>query len=171
MTEELKALSRRIQALEDISAIKELKAAYWTNLDRQRFDDVRDCFLPKGAVIDMEGVPRCNDREDFLKIVQTQGGKPGTYNMHHGHNARIKMTGPDTAEGMWDSFFYGIDVGTRVTIQLSGEYNDVYVREGGRWWIKTLRFRQTSFMMQTIDEKGQPTVVSLGEANLQAFGN
>lgn len=91
------------------------------------------------------------------------------YNMHHGHNARIKLTGPDTAEGKWDSYYYGIDVNTRTTIQLSGEYDDVYVREGGRWWIKTLRFRQTSFMMQKVDDNGQIKVVSLGTPDPNAF--
>ena len=169
MSDDLKDLSRRIAALEDIAAIKELKFNYWNHLDGVRLEEVRACFVPKGAVIDMEGIPRCEDREAFLKIVKEQAGKPGTYNMHHGHNARIRLTGPDTAEGKWDSYFYGIDVGARTTIQLSGEYDDVYVRDQGRWWIKSLRFRQTSFMMQTIDEKGHPTVVSLGTPNPDAF--
>lgn len=171
MTNELADLKRRIAALEDVSAIKELKSRYWSSLDRQRFDDVRACFVAKGAVIDMEGIPRCEDREAFLRIITDQGGRPGVYNMHHGHNARITLTGSDTAAGMWDSFFYGIDVGTRTTIQLSGEYDDLYVRDQGRWWIKTMKFRQTSFLMQKVDDMGQPTIVSLGEANLQAFGN
>jgi hypothetical protein len=169
MTEDLKALIQRVAALEDIAAIKDLKYNYWNHLDGVRLEQVRDCFVAQGAIIDMEGIPRCEDREAFLTIVKAQAGKPGSYNMHHGHNARIKITGPDSAEGKWDSYYYGIDTVNRTTIQLSGEYDDVYVRAGGRWWIKSLRFVQTSFMMQTVDDKGQIKVVSLGKPDPNAF--
>jgi hypothetical protein len=166
---DMKALAQRVAALEDVAAIKDLKYNYWNHLDGYRLDQVRDCFVAKGALIEMEGIPRCEDREAFVQIAKEQGGRPGMYNMHHGHNARITLTGPDTAAGKWDSYYYGIDVNTRTTIQLSGEYDDVYVREGGRWWIKTLRFRQTSIMMQKVDENGQIKVVSLGTPDPNAF--
>jgi hypothetical protein len=165
----MKALAQRVATLEAVADIKDLKFNYWNHLDGYRLDQVRECFVAKGAIIDMEGIPRCEGRDAFIEIARAQGGRPGMYNMHHGHNARIKLTGPDTAEGRWDSYYYGIDVNARTTIQLSGEYDDIYVREGGRWWIKSLHFRQTSFMMQKVDEQGQIKVVSLGKPDPNAF--
>lgn len=163
-------LARRVEVLEHINAIKDLKARYWSSVDRQRLDDVRDCFAAEGAVIDFEGVARCETREAFIAVIKEQGCRPGLYNMHHGQNPRIQVTGPAEAKGAWDVYFFSIDAAARITIQMSGEYDDRYVLKDGRWWIQTTRFRQTSFLMQKIDENGAPTVTSLGEQNLQAFG-
>jgi hypothetical protein len=162
MTATLSDLESRLAALEHINEIKELKARYWSSVDRQRLDAVRACFVEHGAIIDMEGIPPCSDREDFIKVMTAQGGKPGFHSMHSGQNPIITLTGPDTATGVWDAFFVGIDMAQRLTIQLSGEYNDVYVRAGGRWLIQVQKFRQTSLLIQNIAEDGSPTVVSFG---------
>jgi hypothetical protein len=171
MEPSLTELARRVETLEHVNAIKELKARYWTAMDRQKLDEARDCFVATGAVVDFEGVPLCNDRDAFIEVVRAQGCRPGLYNMHHGQNPRIKITGPAEAEGLWDVNFRSIDAVSRITIQMSGDYVDRYVLENGRWLIQKTQFRQTSFLMQKIDEKGAPTVVTLGEANLHAFGN
>jgi len=163
-------LLKRIETLEHVNAIKDLKARYWTSVDRQRLDDVRDCFVPEGAVVDFDGVPRCENRDAFIAIIREQGCRPGLYNMHHGQNPRIRVTGPAEATGLWDVYFFSIDAGARITIQMSGDYEDRYVLQGGRWMIQSTRFRQTSFLMQKIDEKGCPTVITLGQQNLHAFG-
>jgi hypothetical protein len=128
-------LEKRIAALESVAAIKDLKIHYWRSLDQRHFDEVRACFTPD-AVIDMEGIPKCENRESFMNIVTSQGQKAGVYNMHHGHHPRIKLAG-DAATGTWESYFHGIDVGARTIIQLSGEYHDTYVRQNGRWLIKS----------------------------------
>ena len=52
----LSELEARLTALEHINAIKEVQARYWLSVDRQRLDEVRDCFVETGAVIDMEGI-------------------------------------------------------------------------------------------------------------------
>lgn len=57
MTDDVKALAQRVAALEDIAAIKDLKFNYWNHLDGYRLDQVRDCFIAKGALIEMEEIP------------------------------------------------------------------------------------------------------------------
>ena len=91
--------------------------------------------------------------------------------MHHGQNPRIRMTGANEAEGLWDVYFASVDTVDRTTIQMSGGYVDRYVYQDGRWWIASTQFRQTSFLMQKFDEKGVPSVVSLGDADEHAFGS
>ncbi|MDB5393146.1 MAG: nuclear transport factor 2 family protein [Rhodospirillales bacterium] len=162
MATTLADLEARLTAMEHIAAIKELQSRYWHNVDRQKLDDVRNCFVEIGAVIDMQGVPPCNDREDFIKVLKANGGKPGFHSLHTGNNPFITLTGPDTAYGVWDAFFIGIDVGDRLTYQLSGEYKNNYVLKDDRWYIQTQRFLQTSLLVQSIAEDGSPKVVTFG---------
>jgi hypothetical protein len=116
----------------------------------------------------MEGVA-CRQRDEFIDYVRRASDRPGLFNLHAGQNPRISATGIDRAEGRWDVFFTSIDVGARLTIQMTGEYFDGYVRREGHWLIDSLTFRQTSFLMQRIDEHGVPHVLSLGRSNDAAF--
>jgi hypothetical protein len=169
MTASLSDLEARIMRMEQIAAIKELQQRYWTSVDRQKLDTVRDCFVAAGAVIDMQGVPPCADREDFIAVLKAQGGKPGFHSLHTGNNPVITLTGADTAAGVWDAFFIGIDVGDRLTYQLSGEYNNRYVLQDGRWFIQVQHFRQTSLLVQKIAEDGTPTVLTFGRPDPAVF--
>jgi len=101
----------------------------------------------------MEGVPPCKDRDDFIKVLKANGGKPGFYSLHTGNNPFIKITGAVHAEGIWDAFFVGIDVPDRLTYQLTGQYNCKYVLRNGRWYIQVQQFRQTSLLINKLDEK------------------
>jgi hypothetical protein len=163
-------LEARIVALEHIDAIKELQYRYWHSVDRQKLDDVRDCFVDNGVTIDMEGVPPCKTREDFIAVLKANGGKPGFHSLHTGNNPFIKITGAVHAEGIWDAFFVGIDVPDRLTYQLSGQYNCRYVLRNGRWYIQTQKFRQTSLLVQTIGEDGTPKIVTFGLPDASVFG-
>ena len=165
----LPELEARIVALEHINAIKDVQYRYWHSVDRQLLDDVRDCFIENGAVIDMEGVPPCNTREDFIKVLKAQGGKPGFYSLHTGNNPAIKITGAVHAEGTWDALFVGIDVGDRLTYQLTGQYTNKYVLRNYRWYIQVQHFRQTSLLIKKIDEDGSSKVVTFGMPDKSVF--
>jgi hypothetical protein len=165
----LPELEARIVALEHINAIKEVQHRYWHSVDRQMLDDVRDCFIENGAVIDMEGVPPCNSREDFIAVLKAQGGKPGFYSLHTGNNPFVKITGAVAAEGVWDAFFVGIDVGDRLTYQLTGQYNCTYVLRNGRWYIKTQKFRQTSLLIKKVAEDGSEKIITFGMPDGKVF--
>ncbi len=163
----IEALEQRLRDVEDGIAIRDLKTRYWCALDRLELEVVRAC-LTVDARIDMEGVA-CHRRDEFIDYVQRASDRDGLFNLHAGQNPRISVTGGDQAEGRWDVFFTSIDVGARLTIQMTGEYSDTYVRRDGRWLIDSLTFRQTSFLMQRIDERGVPQVLSLGRSNDAAF--
>lgn len=164
---DIKLLEQRLRDVEDGIAIRELKTRYWAALDRLELEAVRAC-LAVDAHIDMEGVA-CHRRDEFIDYVRRASDRPGLFNLHAGQNPRISVTGVDRAEGRWDVFFTSIDVGARLTIQMTGEYLDSYVRRDGVWLIDGLNFRQTSFLMQHIDERGVPQVLSLGRSNDAAF--
>ena len=153
---------RRLLALEDIGAIKDLKARYWRAVDFKRPDEVESCFLPD-AVIEYEGLPRFDSREAFLAVVRQGVARPGAFDVHHGENPIIELTGPDTARGVWDCLYHGFDAANRQITYQNGAYEDEYARRNGRWFIKSTRMRIAAFLLQSVGEDGSIKALALGE--------
>ncbi|MEI9984201.1 MAG: nuclear transport factor 2 family protein [Aliidongia sp.] len=72
---------------------------------------MRDCFLPEGAVVDYE---KCRPFRGIAKASSTSiadsAAAMAVIDIHHGQNPEIELTGPDTARGIWDVYYYGIDL-------------------------------------------------------------
>jgi hypothetical protein len=167
----LQALERRLAALEDVRAIKDLKYRYLRACDRKQPDVVRDCLDPHGAVIAYEGFPRFEDREPFVQIFQAMGCKSTIIDMHHGENPSITLIEADLAEGVWELFFQSIDTEAGTVLQMGCEYRDVYKRHSGRWWISETATKRTSFLMQKRQEDGTLAVVVMGEPPAAMYGS
>ena len=169
MSGNLADLEARIYALEHINAIKEVQYRYWHSVDAQKLDDVLDCFIDNGATIDMEGVPPCKTREDFIEVLKGQGGKAGFLSLHTGNNPQIKITGAVHAEATWDALFVAVDVADRLTYRLTGQYDNRYVKRNDRWYIQVQKFRQTSLLIKKIAEDGSEKVVTFGLPDSKVF--
>lgn len=68
----------------------------------------------------------------------------GVYDIHHAANRDIELTGPDDARGIWSLNFRTILTGPRQVTRLPVEYDDVYRRHEGCWWIAQSMSRVTS---------------------------
>jgi len=169
MSGNLADLESRVYALEHMNAIKEVQYRYWYCVDAQKLDEVKDCFIDNGAVIDMEGIPVCNTREDFVAVLKANGGKPGFLSLHSGHNPQIKITGAVHAEGTWDMLFVAVDVADRLTYQLVGQYTNRYVKRNDQWKIQVQKFRQTSLLIKKIEEDGSEKVITFGKPDPKVF--
>ncbi len=156
-------LEARVQRLEDESAIRSLKAHYLRCCDLRDPEGVRDTLKPDGAVIAYEGFPAFDNRDDFVAVFQQMGCQPGIYDIHHATNGVISFESDARATGLWSLHFQTIILANRSVTQMGVEYEDVYVKEGGRWWIAETRTRRTSFLGQVIGEDGTPSVFALGE--------
>jgi hypothetical protein len=156
-------LEQRLRVLADLEAIESLKSRYWRALDQKRPDEVCGC-LAENVVVDYEGLPRFESRDAFMAIVRQGAARTQAFDMHHGQNPRITLTGADTADGEWDVFYYGIDLSARTLMQMAGAYHDTYVRSGGRWWIASTSMRQTSLHVQSVDQAGAARTTILGRA-------
>jgi len=129
------------QNINDIEAIRQLKARYVRLGDTQQWEEFAELFTEDCEYI-FDVMPRkCqNDpiaghivgRDNFL------GGMSdwmaGLKTVHHVYSAEIKLTAPDCAEGIWAMHDYlelpsGIFKGW-------GHYHEVYVKQNGRWKIK-----------------------------------
>lgn len=160
---DLSSIERRLRALEDINAIKDLKASYLRACDLQQPDAVRDCLVPEGAVIAYEGFPPFFERDSFVEAFRTMGCVEGVYDIHHGANPVIQITGEDSATGSWSLFFQNINLPHRTVMKMGVEYTDTYVRQDGRWWIASTATKRTSCILEAIDESGRVKILSLGE--------
>ena len=167
---DLVELEARVQALEDIRAIKTLKYRYLRACDRKDPDGVRDCLDPVACVIAYEGFPRFESREAFVDIFAAMACKPSIIDMHHGQNPDITLTGPDSATGVWDLFFHSMDTEARTALQMGCAYLDHYTRRDGRWWISHTETVRTSFLLQQVAADGAPRVLVMGAPPATPYG-
>ena len=159
----LEALAARIAALEDIEAIRQLKARYLRGCDLKLPEVVRDTLLPDGAVIAYEGFPPFDSRDAFVAVFEQMGCQPGVHDLHHATNSEITLTGADEAVGKWSLNFRSIIMAQRSVVEMGVEYEDRYLRRDGRWWIAETRSIRTGCLIEQVDEAGKSTVVVMGD--------
>lgn len=130
--------------LDDIEAIKRLKARYFRHLDRKEWDDWGEVFA-QGAQLE---VPEADVVEDGRAAIvgSVSAALEGTTTVHHGHMPEIELTGDGTATGVWAMFDYVEwppgDDGARVGLQGYGHYLEEYVVEAGQWRIAKSRLER-----------------------------
>ena len=144
------ALLSRIQRLEDIDAIRQLKARYLHACDRKQIAAIRDCFANGKVMIDYGAIGSFDSREDFLAVYQEKACRPNIIDMHHSHNGQIEWLSTEEATGTWDLFFHQIDTETGTLIQLGGYYEDRYGRENGEWKMLETKFVVTSTQVSSV---------------------
>ena len=144
------ALLARIQRLEDIDAIRQLKARYLHACDRKNVDAIRSCFGSGQVMIDYGAIGSFDNREEFLAVYTEKACRPNVIDMHHSHNGQIEWISAEEAIGTWDLYFYQIDTETGTLIQLGGYYKDRYGREGSEWVMLETTFVVTSTHVSSV---------------------
>ncbi|WP_428334517.1 nuclear transport factor 2 family protein [Novosphingobium sp.] len=156
-------LAARLSAMEDKEAIRLLKSRYLRACDLKQVEVVRDCFIPTGVRIAYQNFPVFTDRDAFVAVFEQMACHGGVYDLHHATNWEIDLDGPDRARGLFSLAFRTILTGPRQVVRLSVEYEDIFVRQDGRWWIAETVSKITSMLTEQIGEDGSVTVVVLGE--------
>lgn len=148
----------RIQRLEDIEALRQLKARYFHACDHKDIDTLRDCFVEGPLLIDYGAIGCFTEREAFLDIYLQMACHAHVIDMHHGQNAQIEWQSTDTATAQWDLFFHQINQQTAMLTQLGGFYQDRYIKQNGAWKIIETRFQVTSALVTQMDT-GAPQII------------
>ena len=130
-------LEKRVRILEDIEAINKLKARYWYCIERKLWDDLRDLFAEDS--IAYLGDRALKGKENVVKHLMERLNL-GT-NLHRGHSPMIEITSDTTAVGKWDCYAY-MTFGAQALqgFENWGSYEDEYVKEEGKWKIKSWKY-------------------------------
>jgi hypothetical protein len=154
----------RLTALEDVAAIRRLKATYARTADLQDWDAFRalftdDCTFDTGttAVDAVDGgvgpnMPpvggfRVQGTDEFVERLAPR--LRGVRTVHHLHEPEIELTGAESARGIWPIYDLVIrPAGDSPSWWGHGYYHEEYCKQDGRWLIASmtvLRLRMDDF--------------------------
>lgn len=130
-------LERRIQALEDVEAIKRLKYRYWRHLDRKEWDEIAQCFTPDATVSYGDGRYRFTGVEAIVRFLrESLGRESGSVTIHHGHHPEIELLSGTMAHGRWALHNYLFNEKQKRAVAIGAYYDDDYVKIGGEWKLR-----------------------------------
>jgi hypothetical protein len=135
----VKGLGRRLTRLEDIEAIRRLKARYLNACDSQDPDAASGCFADGKIRIDMGHVGVLESREQFAALYRAAGCHPHILDMHHGTNSEIDIVDDTHARALWALEYRNINTKDKTVTFLSAVYHDEYEKRAGEWKITSSR--------------------------------
>jgi hypothetical protein len=137
---EIDELRRRVQRLEDLEAIRRVKARYLNACDAQDPERAKDCFASGEVLIDMGHVGVFRDREAFAQLYKAAGCQPFILDMHHGANPEIEFSDDRHARAQWALEYRNINTQDKTVTFISLIYHDEYVKQpDGQWKITSSR--------------------------------
>lgn len=156
-------LEARLRALEDVEAIRQLKARYFSSCDAKDIEGMRDCFVPGKVAIDYGAIGVFDNRDQLIDVFQRLGCHDHIVEMHHGMNPEIAMVDADQARGTWGLYYHQINTQEKTLTQLGATYEDEYVRTERGWKISKTRCVITSSQVMRFTE-GAPLVMFAGRS-------
>jgi hypothetical protein len=123
-------------ALDEIEAIKQLKARYFRLMDTKQWQAFGDLFTEDAW---LSASPDPNEtfagRADIVRRVS--GVLRDATTVHHGHMPEIELTGSDTATGIWAMYDF-VEL-PQLVLHGWGHYHEEYAKQEGRWRIRRSR--------------------------------
>jgi len=139
-------------SLEDIEAIKQLKARYFRYMDTKRWDKWRTVFADD-CVFDGASKPY-SDPSEYVAVTRERIDAAVT--VHQGHMPEIVITGEGTARGVWSMFDWvqfddERDIGFGVNRGFTGYgiYEEEYRKVNGAWKISFIRLTRLNLSVLT----------------------
>ena len=120
-------------AVDDIEALKQLKARYFRLMDTKDWDAMRQVFTDDVVMDTTEsGGGVITGADEFMAFLRDALGEAIT--AHHGHTPEITLTSPNTATGIWalqDLVIFP----SGVRLLGYGHYHETYVKRDDNWLI------------------------------------
>jgi uncharacterized protein (TIGR02246 family) len=121
--------------VDDIEAIKQLKARYFRTMDTKDWAGMRQVFTDDVVMDTTEsGGDAFSGADVFMAYLSDTLAEVQT--VHHGHMPEIRLTSPSTATGIWalDDFLRWPD---GRELHGAGHYHETYAKVDGAWLIKS----------------------------------
>lgn len=144
----LEDIERRLKILEDIEAIKKLKARYCASCDDHFNPDAIAALFTEDAVWDGGIMGRAEGREKIRRFF-TRTPEVMPFAVHMVLNPLIEVEG-DAAKGTWYLLQACTHAPENRAVWGSARYDETYVRVGSEWKFKTLKL--TSFFWTPFEE-------------------
>lgn len=135
----LAELAARVRRLEDLEAIRALKARYLNACDQQDPERAAGCFASGEISIDMGHLGRLTTREQFAAVFKELGCHPFVLDLHHGGNPELAFLDDDHATGVWSLDYRNLNTAAKTVTFLAVTYHDEYRRLDGEWRITSSR--------------------------------
>ncbi len=119
--------------MDDIEAIKQLKARYFRTMDTKDWDGMRAVFTDDVVMDTTEsGGGVVTGADDFMAFLRETLADVVT--VHHGHMPEITLTSATTATGVW-AMEDRLRWPDGTTLHGFGHYHDTYEQSSGTWRI------------------------------------
>ncbi|MFI8004734.1 nuclear transport factor 2 family protein [Streptomyces sp. NPDC086010] len=147
-------LEAKVQRLDDIEEIHQLKSRYFRFVDEKKTDQLATLFTPDAKIV-TDGTA-FKSPQDFAKVIHDAVGAAPT--AHSGYMPEITITGSHTAKGIWSmQDILNIPAGTKGVEGHHGygQYRETYTKVHGKWLISSVNL--TRFWMEPLPSWTPPT--------------
>ena len=119
--------------MDDLEAIKQLKARYFRTMDTKRWDEMRRLFTDD-VIVDTtaSGGSVITGADAFVEFLRDT--LDNVITVHQGHMPEIEVTSPTTATGIWALHDLLLWANGR-RLQGYGHYHETYMKVAGEWRI------------------------------------
>ncbi|WP_256582318.1 nuclear transport factor 2 family protein [Pseudomonas sp. MYb185] len=128
-------IEQRLQQLEALEQIRQLKHRYLNACDRKAVEDIRECFALGPIRIDYGELGVFHDRDSFIELYTRLACQPNVIDLHHGSNPEIILESATEARGRWALYYFNLEAQSGITRQLGGLYEDRYRLTEAGWRI------------------------------------
>ena len=121
--------------MDDVEAIKQLKARYFRTMDTKDWDGMRTVFTDD-VVVDTtsSGGGVVAGADEFMTFLRAMIGDVVT--VHHGHTPEIELTSATHANGVW-AMEDMLRWPNGMEMHGYGHYHETYEKRDGTWRIKS----------------------------------
>ncbi|MDX3641720.1 nuclear transport factor 2 family protein [Streptomyces sp. MB09-02B] len=123
-------IEARLQRLEDIESLRQLKAKYTWLLDHKQWDEWADCFSPDFT---FETGGNQLPLDTFVSVVSNNLQPLVT--SHQLHQFKVEITSATTATGVWWLRDHLVHPGNGSEFRGRAYYHEKYLKEAGEWKI------------------------------------
>ena len=144
-------IETRIEAIQAIGEIKNLKYKYFNACDSKKPADILKCFESNRVHIDFEDFGVFFSAEDMVEKYKIYSCQSHLIEQHFGKNPIIKILSSGQAFGSWSLSYSLIDTLKKFSLNITGTYEDLYILDDSKnWLIKKTTFKKRSSLYRSL---------------------